>query len=155
MNHLIKPFVLLIILFSSIRADAFVADNVRCLKDLQTNFFNPAYVNQALSTYIIPEGLWPLINSDLRRESQTVPDRMKKLSLHMVPNPLEYPLNKFEAAKLLKLALYQAYVDVMRRHYITEHPTLEDIFDYIFAKESARLIACFGDEVRELIPELI
>lgn len=154
MRHLIKIFVLISVLSMTAPAGAFVPDRSRCFDDLQLHFFREQIVNEALSVYIVPQGLWSPINRDLRAMSVEIPSRMKQISLRMIPNPLEFPIDRFEAAKIFKLALYQVFVKVMRRYYVTEHPTIEEIFDYVFAKEAARLIACFGPEVQELIPEI-
>jgi hypothetical protein len=152
MKQILKLLLISLCLFT-IEATAYVADRSPCLRDLQMNFFRPEIVNESLSLYSIPAGLWVPILNDLQLRSRDIPAIMKKMTYRRVPNPLEYPMDDQEAAKILKAALFQIFTDVMRRYYITEHPTLDYIFDYILYKELPRLVNCFGDQVRDLVPE--
>ena len=87
-------------------------------------------------------------------EKLEVPDIMKQMTKRMVPNPIKYPIDRYEAAKILKAALYQVFTEVMRHYYITEHPTLDYIFDYILSQEIPRMVNCFGEEDERFITRL-
>lgn len=152
MIRILKLLIISLCCFT-VEATAVVADPSACLKDLQLNFFQTNYVTQALSLYSVPEGLWTPIIQDLQKRSLEVPYIMKQMTKRMVPNPIAYPIIHYEAAKILKAALYQVFTEVMRHYYITEHPTLDYIFDYILSQEIPRMVNCFGEEVRDLLPD--
>lgn len=131
----------------------FVADPLPCFKDLQVNFFQDEIVNQALNFYNVPQGLWLQITIDLKQLSRDVPARMKKKTARMVRNPLAYPLQRAEAAVILRDTLFEVCSEVLRMHYITERPTVDYIFDYIFMRQVPKMIPCLGEEVRDLVPK--
>lgn len=129
-----------------------VIDPLVCLQNLETNFFQPALVQQGLSLYEIPQGVWSPIIQDLQGGSIGIPNRMKRKTAMMVHNPLAYPLQRGEAAKILKATLYEVFMETMARYAVNEQPTADLVFDYIFSKQMDNLVQCLGDEVRELAP---
>jgi hypothetical protein len=134
---------------------SFVQDPNPCLRNLQQNFFREAVVTEALSFYNIPQGLWVPINNDLKVASARVPEQMKRMTSRMVPNPLEYPFQREVVAKLLKQALFEAFLSAMTNNNMVERPTVDMIFDYIFYRQAPFLISCLGeDAVKDLIPKI-
>lgn len=132
---------------------ALVPDPVPCVRDLELTFFRTDLVFQALSLYDIPQGLWDPISGDLKIRSRQVLDRMKKKTARMVPNPIEYPLQRIPTAKILLNVLHEVYLETMVYYQVNEQPTADLIFDYIFAKQGKRFEECFGPEVKELLPK--
>lgn len=128
-------------------------DRVACVYDLEVNFFQESLVTQALSLYPIPQGLWGKITATLRTKSQTIPDRMKRVTANMVPNPIEYPMQKFETAQILKKVLMDVFYETMIKYQVNERPTADFIFDYIFTQQMPNFIRCFGEEVRVMAPD--
>lgn len=126
---------------------SFVADPVPCFKNLETNFFKEDLVRQALSLYNIPQGVWNPIVIQLRGASGEVPNRMRAKTRGMVPNPLEYPLQREPAAKLLKEALHEVFVEVMAANAMPEQPTADLIFEYIFSRQRSSIERCLGVEM--------
>lgn len=130
-----------------------VPDSTPCFKQLQTGFFEEPIVNQALSLYNIRQELWSPINQRLRFASLEVPKRMKSKTAYMVPNPLEFPMQKERTAKILKDVLFEVFLETLRFYQVNERPAADFAFDYIFAKQMPRFIACFGSEVQPLFQE--
>lgn len=149
MKNLAK-WALIILFFSPLASFGYAPDPVPCLLELETHFFRSEIVIQALSFYNIPQGMWDPILSDLQDRSASVPNRMRKITAKMVPNPLEYPLQKEAAARVLKEALYSVYKEVMIENLMTEQPTMDLIFEYIFTRRIAALEACLGKQVEKL-----
>lgn len=129
-----------------------VPNSIPCYRDLQANFFQEAIVYQGLSLYNIPQGLWAPITQTLRLKSSEVPQRMQRVTAHMVPNPIEYPMQRGPTAKILKQVLMDIFYETMRKYQVNERPTADFIFDYIFAQQFSKFIDCFGEEARELAP---
>ena len=127
-----------------------VPDPVPCVMSLETNFFDPAIVSQALSNYLIPQGVWSPITQRLQDKSQNVPERMKQATANMVRNPIEYPMDKPATAKILKQVLFQVFLETLREYQVNERPTADYMFEYIFAQQMPRLVNCFGEEVKKL-----
>lgn len=127
-----------------------VPDPIACLMDLETHFFVEPIVNQGLSLYDIRQELWIPINISLQQKSRTVPDRMKKETAFMVPNPIEYPMQRLPTATILKKVLFEVFLEAMDDYWVNERPRSDNIFAYIFSQQFPRFTACFGEEVREL-----
>jgi hypothetical protein len=130
-----------------------VSDSSPCFKQLQTRFFEEPIVNQALSLYNIRQELWSPINQRLRFVSLGVPKRMKSKTAYMVPNPLEFPMQREMTAKILKDVLFEVFLETLRFYQVNERPSADFAFDYIFAKQMPRFVACFGPEAQKLFPE--
>lgn len=127
-------------------------DPVPCFKYLQVNFFQENIVSQALSLYNIPQGLWAPISQTLKTKSYQVPERMRKITARMVPNPIEYPMQLGPTAELLKEVLKDVFYETMTKYQVNERPTADFIFDYIFTKQLPKYANCFGEEARSLAP---
>lgn len=131
---------------------AVIPDPVICFQDLQVNFFQENTVYQALSLYNVPQGLWEPISLTLKARSNQVPERMRKITARMVPNPLEFPMQREITAGILKQVLKDVFYETMKKYQVDERPTTDLAFDYIFTKQLPKFIFCFGEEAKELAP---
>lgn len=129
---------------------AVVPDNVACVFELETQFFTEPIVNQALSLYNIRQELWLPISHALQNKSIEVPERMKRGTARMVPNPIEYPMQRAAVAKILKQVLFEVFMEVMHKYLASDDATAELVFDYIFGMQKPNFIRCFGPEVQRL-----
>lgn len=127
-----------------------VPDPIACVKNLELNFFEEKIVYQGLNFYGIRQELWSLIYQMLRRKSTEVPGRMKRKTAFMVPNPIEYPMQKGLTAKILKEVLFEVFLETMRFYQLNERPTADFVFDYIFARQLSNFVNCFGKEAEKL-----
>jgi hypothetical protein len=128
-------------------------DRIPCFVDLETLFFNEYIVNQGLNLYNIRQELWLPINQVLQRKSAEVPERMKRRTAFMVPNPIEYPMQKGVTAKILKEVLFEVFLEAMRDYNANERPTADFVFDYIFTEQLPNFVKCFGEEAMQLKPK--
>ena len=146
----LKQWIALTLFFSiSIPLWSVNPDPIACVQQLETNFFQPYVVNEALSSYQIPQALWVPITQGLITNSLTVPNRMKKVTANMVPNPIEYPLQKEATAVILKEVLFDVFMETMRQYQVNERPTADFIFDYIFSRQKTAWSRCFSQEKNE------
>jgi hypothetical protein len=129
-----------------------VPDKIPCFVTLETNFFVETYVSQGLSLYNVRQELWFPINQTLQAKSLEVPERMKRRTAYMVPNPIEYPMDKAETARILKEVLFEVFLETMAQYYQNERPRADFIFDYIFTQQLPNFVRCFGPEARKLQP---
>jgi hypothetical protein len=90
------------------------------------------------------------MNARLRQKNLEVPERMKIHTAYMIPNPIEYPINRVATAKILKAVLLEVFLEVMREYYYTDQVESEKIFDYIFSERLPDFVKCFGPEVKKL-----
>lgn len=127
-----------------------VPDPIPCVKNLELNFFEEKIVYQGLNFYGIRQELWSLIYQRLRMTSTEVPGRMKRKTAFMVPNPIEYPMQKGLTAKILKEVLLEIFLETMRFYQVNERPTADFVFDYIFARQLPLFVNCFGKEAEKL-----
>lgn len=130
-----------------------VPDPIPCVRDLEIHFFNTRIVNQGLSFYDVRQELWAPIVNALQVNSYKVPLLMKTKTAFMVPNPIEFPMQKEVTAKILKEALFEVFMETMKVYEVDRMPTARLIFDYIFTLQMPLLIRCFGEGVRDLQPE--
>jgi len=130
-----------------------VPDPVACVMDLETHFFNENLVYQALSLYGVRQELWVPIYGLLRQKNEEVPERMKRRTAFMVPNPIEYPMQRLVTAKILKEVLFEVFLDAMRMYNAVDRPSVDHIFDYIFTEQLPNLVRCFGEDVMQLKPK--
>jgi hypothetical protein len=138
------------LILSPFSGSSVVPDPMPCARDLETNFFQYSLVLKAFALYQIPQGLWDPIAQSLVRKSQQIPDRMINVTANMVPNPIEYPMNKPATAKILKTVLFQVFLETLREYQVNERPSADYMFDYIFTQQLPRFVSCFGEEVRKL-----
>ena len=129
-----------------------VPDPVPCVLVLETHFFVESIVNQALSLYDVRQELWLLINQRLKAENLQIPARMKTRTAYMVPNPIEYPMNPLETAKILKEILFEAFADTIREYRAAGPDATRGAFNYIFSEQMPHWIRCFGPEIKKLEP---
>lgn len=151
----ISPWLMGVLLFSfQIEAiPAVVPDPVPCVLDIETHFFVETIVNQGLSLYNVRQELWLPINQRLQVKNLEVPERMKRRTAFMVPNPIEYPMQMAATAKLLKEVLFEVLFETLREYHVAERPTAALIFNYIFNEQFPNFVRCFGPEVEALRPK--
>ena len=126
------------------------AVSVPCLEALELHFFVESTVNRGLSLYNVREELWLPINMDLQAISKGVPNLMKERTAYRVPNPLEYPMQKFATAEVLKDVLHRVFMRVMNKYHIDVRWKVDAIFNYIFEQQEDKFSECFGSEVKIL-----
>lgn len=140
-------YVLLIgILFYPLSMIAFptvVPDPIACVSELELHFFKQPFVNQALSLYNVRQELWLPIDIRLQQKSLEVPTRLKRRTAYMVPNPLEYPMQRAKVGEVLKEILFEVLKEVMKEYYLDKEYSTPLIFNYIFDKQLASFNACF------------
>jgi hypothetical protein len=127
-----------------------VPDPIPCVLELETHFFLEPIVSRGLSLYNIRQELWLPINQRLRKKNLEVPERVKRRTAYMVPNPLEYPMQKAIIARILKEVLFEVFMEVMQEYHEIQRPEVNLIFDYIFDEQLPRFVSCFGPEVQRL-----
>lgn len=149
----IYPWILSAMLYSSTVAafPSVVPDRVPCVSILETHFFVEPIVNQALSLYNIRQELWLPINEILQAKSAQVPERMKRKTAHMVPNPIEYPMQRAMTAKILKDVLFEVFREALRVYHVDDKA--EHAFNYIFREQLPQFVRCFGPEAKKLEPK--
>jgi hypothetical protein len=130
-----------------------VPDPVPCVLELETHFFVEPIVNQGLSLYNVRQELWLLINQRLQQKNGLVPERMKRRTAFMVPNPIEYPMQPMMTAKILKEVLYELFLEALNEYNVGDQPRAGLIVNYIFAQQFPSFIRCFGPEVKKLQPK--
>lgn len=130
-----------------------VPDPVPCVLRLETGFFIESIVNQGLSLYDVRQELWAPINEFLRIKSGEVPQRMKERTAFMVPNPIEYPMQKKETAEILKEVLFEILNEAVLNYPTDRIPNTRLIFNYIFSQRFPEFLQCFGPEVSALKPD--
>ena len=128
-----------------------VPDPIPCVLALEKNFFVEPIVNQALNLYNIRQELWLPINQLLQVKSAEVPERMKRRTAYMVPNPIEYPMQKAATAKILKEVLFEVFAEALRVYHVDDKAG--PAFDYIFTEQLPSFVRCFGPEAKKLQPK--
>lgn len=121
-----------------------VLDPVHCVEELEQNFFQSRVVFQSLSLHEVRQELWVPIIQLLQVKSREIPDRIKRKTAFMVPNPFEYPMNKRKAEKILKQVLYEVFVDTMRFYNNNGQPQMDLVFNDIFEKRETAWKRCFS-----------
>lgn len=125
-------------------------DTPSCYKLLETNFFEPKLVSQALSLqagYQQYQSTWPLINDELRRRSLNVSSIIKNKANRMNPSPLEYPFQYEAAANLLWTTLYEIFSSVVQKYGINDQGDISTMFNYLRTQQEVRLKNCLqGNE---------
>jgi hypothetical protein len=127
-----------------------VPEPIACVRDIELNFFDEQLVSEALGLYHIQQQLWAPISMTLRMKSAEIPGRMKGRTGFLVPNPLEYPMQKWVVAAILKQVLFEIFLETMTTYQVNERPNADFVFDYIFSQQLPRFINCFGEEARRL-----
>lgn len=127
-------------------------DESPCFKDLQTNFFRADIVMEALSLQGVVQNQWVLITQKLNESSRNVPQLLKHkadaLELAGQVNPLLYPFQPEGADRLLNGILMQIFINVLRESNVTDENMIREMYAYIRNKQSDRLKACYGEEVK-------
>ncbi|HEV8052578.1 MAG TPA: hypothetical protein VGP47_08785 [Parachlamydiaceae bacterium] len=122
------------------------AETPPCYKQLEVNFFNSTFVNEALSLHSVSQSNWALINTELQNNLKQVPEMVKERAKKMDPNPFGTPFQPQEASKLLRRVLLEVFSATLANFQITNQGKVEEMFRYIRERQSQRLLSCFGQE---------
>lgn len=133
----------LIVLGNTLNADS----SPPCFAQLESQFFNRAAVEQALSLYNVPQGAWQNISNDLQGEADVVAQRVRVRASGMRPDPLS-PFNKKAAGDLLRAALYASLVSVLDRYGIRDDVQRQGIYQSLREHNAALLKSCVDENVK-------
>jgi len=120
-----------------------VPDPIPCYQHLATHFFAPEIVDQSLSLYGVRQEIWVPIFESIQYRNLGIPERMKRRTAFMVPNPLEYPMNRAVTGELLKKVLFEVLVEALVENYAGD-VNAQGIFEYILSQQRAAFDRCFG-----------
>jgi hypothetical protein len=115
-----------------------------CVRQIESTFFNPVYVSQALSSHDVSQSAWSEVNRRLREEA--VPQialRVREQAAAMHPNPFDAPFQPDEASKVLQGVLYDLFAAVLREFNISNPQEIREMFDYIRQQQGGVFAACF------------
>lgn len=119
-----------------------------CYKQIQTTFFKPQLVIQALGTYNIDQSLWRFINSDLQNSMGSVPGMVQAEAQLKIPNPLAPPFNNDEAFKILQRVLYRVFYSVVIKYQnrvgqsLINNASIQGAFNIIWLQQQAAIVQC-------------
>lgn len=119
-----------------------------CYKQIQTTFFNPQLVIQALGVYSIDQSLWRFINSDLQNSMGAVPAMVQAEAQLKNPNPLAPPFNNDEAFKILQRVLYRVWYSVVIKYQsrmansLINNASIQGSFNFIWLQQQAAIVQC-------------
>ena len=141
------------LMFTSLQAQ--YLDEKPCFSELQTDFFRPDLVMEALSIHTVVQNQWMLITQKLKDRSKDIPnllrDRARRMELNGERNPLLYPFQAANADKLLNEVLMDVFVNVLKESNVTQPPfNIHEMFNYIRNKQADRIKACLGLDPQEL-----
>lgn len=137
---------LCVIISSPLRSEpAVVIDQIACLTVIEQQFFNEQLVAQSLSLYGVRQELWSPILKKLKGNTVQLNARLKKVTAFMVPNPLEFPMQKDKTAKILKSVLHDIFLETLGFYAITNVEIVDPAFDYIFTQQKGLFFSCFGN----------
>ena len=147
-----KLFTIASLLFSSL--NALYLDEKPCFQELQTDFFRPDLVMEALSVHTVVQNQWYLITQSLTKRSKDIPNLLRERARHMElngeRNPLLYPFQPENADKLLNEVLMEVFIAVLKDSNVTEPPfNIKEMFNYIRNKQAERIKDCLGIDPRE------
>lgn len=150
---LLGLFLASIFLSYVLNAQLYIAEKP-CFKELQTEFFRPDLVMQALSLQGVYENQWTLIAQKLKDRSRDVPkllqEKATRLELTGQRNPLLNPFQPAATDQLLNEILMDIFTNVLKESNVTDPPfNIRAMFGYIRSKQSAKIKACYGEEVEE------
>lgn len=121
-----------------------------CYRQIQTSFFNPQLVIQALGVYNIEQNLWRFIVSDLQLAVVQVPSLVQAEAQSINPNPLGRPFDKEKAYKILQRALYKVYYSVVIKYQfrvgnsLINNSSIQGSFNHIWVQQQAAIVACLN-----------
>lgn len=125
-------------------------DQPSCFVDLQSNFFRPDLVMEALSYHSVHEiyqSQWTIVAQKLRDRSRDVPRLMRErsdfLELNQLRNPLQYPFDPVGADKLLRPILLEILSNVLKESNLYNVSAIQDIFAYIYNRQIDLIRACY------------
>lgn len=140
---------LMLILLASINSIAANADAPPCYKNIESNFFRPELVSEALSLHSVPQSNWALINTELQHELKRVPMMVKERANKMQPNPFGTPFQPQAAVEVLRQVLFEVFSSTLTTFNITNQQKIEEMFQYIRQRQSQRMLSCFGQEIEQ------
>lgn len=113
-----------------------------CFRELETNFFKQILLYQALSLHHVYQSQWSPIYQDLVKRSADIPRTVRDKASRMHRNPLQDPFQKDVAVDILRQTLYDAFVEVLKIHNITNESDIKDMFNYIQERQPEYLRRC-------------
>jgi len=118
-----------------------------CYRDMQTTFFKPELVSQAISTrvgYYQQQNTWILITQELTRRSQNIPQIVKFKADQFRPSPLEFPFNAQLASQILFDTQYELFSSVLKSYGINDDTDITAMFNFIRGSQEPMLRQCLG-----------
>ncbi|MBA3604231.1 MAG: hypothetical protein H0W50_11500 [Parachlamydiaceae bacterium] len=119
-----------------------------CYRQIQTSFFNPQLVIQALGVYKIEQSLWRFIVNDLQNAVGQVPSLVQAEAQSLNPNPLASPFNRDQAFKILQRSLYKIYYGVVVKYQfrvgnsLINNSSIQGSFNHIWLQQQAAIVNC-------------
>lgn len=117
-----------------------VIDHASDFIEIENEFFRPGLVSQALCLYGVREELWVPICHRLKDKSLNIIRMMKQRTAFMVPNPIEFPLNRNETPLILKEVLFEIFDETMFYYGVDQKPIVNFIFEYILMRQKFLLL---------------
>lgn len=122
-----------------------------CYKNLQTHFFQPLIVTEALSLYNINQGAWTPIIQNLNEASKKIPRIIQEKSNRMNPNPLSPVYLPELAEELLTNTLFEVFVDIITTYNFPQGGSVngqnvDSMFKYLLDKQKNEWDRCFFKE---------
>ena len=128
------------------------AETPRCYAKLESSFFNPYYLTQALSlNRNIFQSSWSTINQTVQIKAQRVPQMVRDRAERMNPNPFGNPYHPKEAGELLEQVLINVLAESLALFGITNPHDVKVVFDFVLEQQRAEWIVCFGEKTQQKV----
>lgn len=118
-------------------------DSPSCVQDIETGFFNEVWLFEAMSYHYVQQSAWKMIARDIQYRSGTIPRQVKAARNRLPTDPFQDPFNGQASWALIRGVLLQNFREVMNFYQIFNESDINQMFEYIEAKQMARIQRCF------------
>lgn len=115
-----------------------------CYRDIEKDFFQEVFVNQALSIHNVSQSTWKPINIKLRENTRRVPELVKQRVATLRRDPFKSPFQPDVAGDVLRYALFEVFSSTLAEFNVTNGSDVSEMFRYLRERQQARFVACFG-----------
>jgi hypothetical protein len=126
-----------------------------CIREIESTFFNPFFVSQALSLHDVSQSTWSQVNLELQKKIPSLHPLVLEKAAKMQPNPLKTPFQPHEAAQVVEEALYEVFASVLAEFNIQNAYEIREMFNYIREQQNSRFVDCFGPQENKFVDKSV
>lgn len=117
-------------------------DSPRCLREVEINYLDHRYLQEAFDMYRIFQSQWTQILTTLSQRVPNIPGMVRDRARKMSPDPFEHPFDGEKVKSIILDVEFEVLQEVLITNYVTDLNAINGIFNYVRSRRENYLDAC-------------